>query len=108
MGGKGAEHPPHHAPVDCADDRVVQGGVSEGAVLGHDAQSPLMLLCVGREAVGRECVGHRVKRGSERTLSIAIGSQVGRHDPAVLEAHLLGQGLGLVPAEAGAGPCPAA
>ena len=91
-----AEHALDHAPVDRADHRVLDGGVAERAVLADDAQLVAVLLGVGREAVGGERVGHRVQRGAERALARRAASPMRRgHDPAVLDADLLGHGLGL-------------
>ena len=56
--------------VDGADDRVLDGGVAEGAVLGDDAQLVVVLLGVGGEAVGGEGVGHGVQRRAERALAV--------------------------------------
>ena len=58
--------PLHHAPVDGADHRVLDGGVAERAVLGDDAQPAAAALGVGGEAVGGEGVGHGVQRRAER------------------------------------------
>ena len=64
------EHALDHAAVDGADHRVLDGGVAERAVLGHDAQLVAALLGVGGEPVGGERVGDGVQRGAERALDV--------------------------------------
>jgi hypothetical protein len=85
--GRGPSMPFTMPAVDRADHRVLDGGVAERAVLGHDAQLVAVLLGVGGEAVGGEGVGHGVQRGAERArwcrrsdppMAAAIG-------PAVLD-----------------------
>jgi len=53
---------------------MLDNGVTEGTVFGHDAQLAAALFGVGREAVRGERLGDRVQRVSERPLDVCVAS----------------------------------
>ena len=88
---EGRQHALDHAPVDRADDRVLDGGAAERAVLGRRCAAAVAVpLGVGGEPVGGEGVGHRVERRLERAVVRRSRGHRRGHRPAVVDPDLLG------------------